>query len=53
MKIIVLVKQVPDTSEDRHLDSATGLLDRSSTEGVIDDVNERGLVVALQYKDSH
>ncbi|YCH09169.1 electron transfer flavoprotein subunit beta/FixA family protein [Arthrobacter sp. alpha11c] len=53
MKIIVLIKQVPDTSEDRRLDSATGLLDRSSTEGVIDEVNERGLEVALQYKDSH
>jgi electron transfer flavoprotein beta subunit len=53
MKIIVLVKQVPDTSEDRHLDPATGLLDRSTTEGVIDEINERALEVALQYKDSH
>lgn len=53
MKIIVLVKQVPDTSDERRLDPATGLLDRSSTEGVVDEVNERGLEVALLYKDSH
>lgn len=53
MKIVVLVKQVPDTSADRDLDPATGLLDRSSTEGVVDEINERGLEVALLYKDSH
>lgn len=53
MKIVVLIKQVPDTSDDRKLDPATGLLDRSSTDGVIDEINERGLEVALLYKDLH
>lgn len=53
MKIVVLLKQVPDTSEDRDIDPATGLLNRSSTEGVIDEINERGLEVALQHRDSH
>lgn len=53
MKIVVLIKQVPDTSDDRDLDPATGLLDRISTEGVVDEINERGLEVALLHKDSH
>lgn len=53
MRIVVLIKQVPDTSDDRSLDPVTGLLDRSSTEGVVDEINERGLEVALLYKDAH
>lgn len=53
MKIIVLVKQVPDTEEERRLDPASGLLDRVTGENVADEINERALEVALQYKDSH
>ena len=51
MKIIVLVKQVPDTAEERRLDLATGLLDREAGESVVDEINERALEVALRYKD--
>ena len=53
MKIIVLVKQVPDTEWERKLDPATGLLDRLAGENVADEINERALEVALRYKDSH
>jgi electron transfer flavoprotein beta subunit len=53
VKIVVLVKQVPDTYDPRKLDLATGLLDRGANEAVVDEINERALEVALQYKDSH
>ena len=51
MKIIVLVKQVPDTEEERKLDLATGFLDREAGGSVADEINERALEVALSYKD--
>ena len=53
MKIIVLVKQVPDTYGERKLDTVTGLLNRSVGDRVIDEINERALETALSYKDSH
>ncbi|MDQ6754101.1 MAG: electron transfer flavoprotein subunit beta/FixA family protein [Actinomycetota bacterium] len=53
MKIVVLVKQVPDTEEERRLDVATGILDRKAAENVPDEISERALEVALQYKDAH
>ncbi|MEZ2389098.1 electron transfer flavoprotein subunit beta [bacterium RCC_150] len=53
MKIIVLVKQVPDTEEERRLDLTTGLLDREVGDSVADEVNERALEVALRYKDAN
>ncbi|MFF1880662.1 electron transfer flavoprotein subunit beta/FixA family protein [Pseudarthrobacter sp. NPDC058196] len=53
MKIIVLVKQVPDTEEERRLDPATGRLDRDASESVADEINERALEVALRYKDGN
>ncbi|MES2169565.1 MAG: electron transfer flavoprotein subunit beta/FixA family protein [Actinomycetota bacterium] len=52
MKIVVLIKQVPDTYEDRKLNTATGILERDASEKVIDDVTERALEVALTHKDS-
>lgn len=52
MKIAVLIKQVPDTGEERQLDVSSGRLDRSASEAVFDEVNERALEVALQYKDA-
>ncbi|QCB97952.1 electron transfer flavoprotein subunit beta/FixA family protein [Arthrobacter sp. PAMC25564] len=52
MKIIVLVKQVPDTWGERKLTKATGQLDRSASDAVIDEIDERALEVALQYKDA-
>ncbi len=51
MKIIVMVKQVPDTEEERTLDLTTGLLDREAGENVADEINERALEVALRHKD--
>ncbi|MEX1078694.1 MAG: electron transfer flavoprotein subunit beta/FixA family protein [Homoserinimonas sp.] len=52
MKIIALVKQVPDTGGERKLD-ASGLLDRDASERIIDEINERSLEVALSYKDTN
>jgi electron transfer flavoprotein beta subunit len=51
VKIIVLVKQVPDTWGERSLDSTTGVLDRTTGANVIDEISERSLEVALRYKD--
>ncbi len=53
MKIVVLVKEVPDTWGDRRLNSETGLLDRGSAEPVVDEISERALEVALTYADAH
>lgn len=53
MKIIVLVKQVPDTEEERRLNPATGQLDRDGSESVADEINERAVEVALRYKDAN
>ncbi|HEY5223526.1 MAG TPA: electron transfer flavoprotein subunit beta/FixA family protein [Microbacteriaceae bacterium] len=53
MKIVVLVKQVPDTYEERRLDATTGRLDRAANESIIDEISERAIEVALQYKDAN
>lgn len=53
MKIIVLVKQVPDTEEERRLHPRTGRLDRTAGESVADEINERALEVALRHKDAN
>jgi electron transfer flavoprotein beta subunit len=52
VRIAVLVKQVPDTWNERRLDPATGVLDRASSDLVIDEINERALEAALVVKDS-
>lgn len=52
MKIVVLVKQVPDTYEERTLDPVTGILDRDASDPIIDEIVERAIEVALTYKDS-
>lgn len=51
MKIAVLVKQVPDTWEDRQL-TPEGYVDRSAAERVADEITERALEVALREKDA-
>lgn len=51
MKIIVLIKQVPDTSHERSLDMATGRIERSSDGCVVDEISERALEMALRFKD--
>jgi electron transfer flavoprotein beta subunit len=53
MKIVVLVKEVPDTYGDRKLDLETGLADRAASETVLDEIGERALEVALAYADAH
>src|SRR6187431_701746 len=53
MKIIVLVKEVPDTYGDRKLSLETGLADRGASETVIDEICERALEVALSYADKN
>lgn len=53
MKIVVLVKQVPDTGDERRLDPDSGRLDRNAGAAVLDEINERALEAALTYKDSH
>ncbi|WP_104054332.1 MULTISPECIES: electron transfer flavoprotein subunit beta/FixA family protein [unclassified Arthrobacter] len=52
MKIIVLMKEVPDTWGDRTLNLETGLLDRAGSELVLDEITERALEVALTHRDS-
>ncbi|MGB4778776.1 electron transfer flavoprotein subunit beta/FixA family protein [Microbacterium sp.] len=53
MKIVVLVKEVPDTYGDRKLNLETGLADRAASERVLDEIGERALEVALSYADAH
>lgn len=51
MKIVVLVKEVPDTYGDRKLNLDTGLADRPAGGMVMDEVCERSLELALSYAD--
>ena len=53
MKIIVLMKEVPDTYGDRKLDLVSGLADRAASDAVIDEVDERALEVALTHADAN
>ncbi len=53
MKIVVLVKEVPDTYGDRKLNLETGLADREASEAVIDEIGERALELALKYADAN
>ena len=51
MKIVVLMKQVPDTWGERRLDPETGWVARDATDKVVDEISERALEVALAMKD--
>lgn len=53
MKIIVLVKEVPDTYGDRKLNLETGLAERQASDAVLDEIGERSLEVALSYADKN
>lgn len=53
MKIVVLVKEAPDTYGDRMLNLETGLADREASDRVLDEIVERALEVALSYADAH
>jgi electron transfer flavoprotein beta subunit len=51
MKVVVLIKQVPDTWGERRLDPTTGLVDRQASDRIIDEISERAVEVALSHKD--
>jgi electron transfer flavoprotein beta subunit len=53
VKIVVLVKEVPDTYGDRKLNLETGLADREASDAVLDEIGERALELALSYADAH
>ena len=53
MKILVLVKEVPDTYGDRKLNLETGLADRAASDAVLDEIGERAVEVALAYADAN
>lgn len=52
MKIVVCIKQVPDTNEVR-LDPKTGTLIREGVPSIINPDDKSGLEAALKLKDSH
>ena len=53
MKIVALVKQVPDTYSERKLSDSDQTLDREATEAVIDEINERAVEAALLLKEAN
>ncbi|MFI2632794.1 electron transfer flavoprotein subunit beta/FixA family protein [Streptomyces collinus] len=52
MNIVVLVKQVPDTSAERTLAGADHTLDRESVDLVLDEIDERAAEEALTLKEA-
>jgi len=50
MKVVVLVKQVPDTYEKRQIALDTGMLAREASENVVDEIDERVCAVAADLK---
>ncbi|MDN5919923.1 MAG: electron transfer flavoprotein subunit beta/FixA family protein [Pseudonocardia sp.] len=52
MKIVALIKQVPDTYSERKLSDSDQTLDREGTEAVIDEINERAVEAALKLKEA-
>ncbi|MDR6689258.1 electron transfer flavoprotein beta subunit [Microbacterium sp. 1154] len=53
MKIVVLIKEVPDTWGERRLDLETGLVDRAGSAPVLDEIDERAVEAALSHADAH
>ena len=53
MKIVVLIKEVPDTWGERRLDLETGLTDRAGVTPVLDEIDERAVEAALAFADAH
>ena len=52
MKIVVLMKEVPDTYGERTLNLETGLLERAAGDPVLDEITERALEVALTHRSA-
>src|SRR5262245_55439691 len=53
MNIVVLVKQVPDTSAERRLNPADNTLDRESVDAVINEIDEFAIEEGLRLKEAH
>ncbi|GGL85639.1 electron transfer flavoprotein subunit beta/FixA family protein [Nakamurella endophytica] len=53
MDIAVLVKQVPDTYADRRLTGPDLVLDRAAADAVIDEIDSKGVEIALQLTEKH
>lgn len=53
MKIVVLVKEAPDTYGERLLDLETGLADRAASDRVLDEIVERALEYAISYAEKN
>ena len=52
MRIVVCVKQVPDTWSEKKLDPADQTLDRAAAEGVIDELDTYAVEEALRIKEA-
>ncbi len=53
MNISVLVKQVPDTYSERRLRESDWVLDRETTDAVIDEIDSKGVEIGLQLAEKH
>ena len=53
MKIVVLVKQVPDSGAERYLRSDDNTVDRGSANNVINEMDEYAIEEALTVKEAH
>src|SRR5699024_979087 len=53
MKIVVLVKDVPDTFVDRKISLETGLADRGASDNILDEICERAVEVALKASEKN
>lgn len=52
MRIVVLVKEVPDSYGERRLDPTTGLADRENGDQVLDEITGRAVEAAVAYAES-
>src|SRR3982751_3957705 len=53
MKIVVLVKQVPDSGAERNLRADDNTVDRASANNVINEMDEYAIEEALRLKEAH
>ena len=53
MKIVVLVKQVPDSGSERNLRTDDNTVDRASANNVINEMDEYAIEEALRLRDAH
>jgi electron transfer flavoprotein beta subunit len=53
MKIVVLVKQVPDSGSERNLRSDDNTVDRASASNVINEMDEYAIEAALKLREAH